>query len=190
MDPAETYLGEVNRALWGVDRRIRGEVLKELRAHIRDSASSRPVDVVLSEMDRPRTIGKHYREIYGFSKGFQILLTVGAFLLAIPSTPVLPLLAETISFPYLLAVFFVGFVALYLIAIGTVAGKLVGLYAGIAAVAARVVVSAVVASVGGGELIPDVGGLGVVVLISLLLVALGYMPGRAKEKWSGPRAEL
>ena len=190
MTPQDDYLDRVRRAMAGMEPTVRDDILRELRSHIAEStaANGGNVGTALSGLGSPSEVGRHYREIYGYGRAVRILFTAVAFLLAIPSIPVLAV-GEQGLFPFGLSLVFLVIVAAWVLWVSVAAGSRAGLIAGVAAFAARVIAfGAAAASQPGASVSP--GGIGLLLAASAMLVLLGWLPGTAKKVWSGPRAEL
>ena len=103
--------------------------------------------------------------------------------------PLAKLLLERLVFPYALSILFLIVAAVWIIWVSVAAGSQAGVLAGVAAMIARFATFGVVAAtLAGAEMSPS--GLGLLVVASVLLVLLGWIPGTAKKAWSAPRAEL
>ncbi len=108
MTTDDEYLGQVRRAMIGMAGPVRDDILRELRGHIAESAAANGgnVHASLEALGSPREVGRRYREIYGYGTAFKIVFAAVAFLLAIPSVPVLVVGPETV-FPFTLSIVFV-----------------------------------------------------------------------------------
>lgn len=190
MTSSEAYLTDVRRAMAGMDAAIREDVLRELRGHIAESAAANGgnLEASLSSLGNAREVGRHYREVYGYGKGYQVLFAAIAFLLAVPSVPIL-IVGTDFLFPFSLSLVFVVGAAMWILWVSVAAGSKAGTLAGVASLAARLVAFTAVAA-GQPGAITDVGGLGLLVAVSVLFVLLGAIPGTAKQVWSGPRTDL
>ena len=190
MTAPEEYLEQVRRAMAGMEPRVRDDVLRELRGHIAEStaANGGNVNESLTAVGSPAEVGRRYRELYGFGRLYKILLAAIAFLVAIPSVPVVAASPDTL-FPYALSILFLIVAVVWIIWVSVAAGSQAGVLAGVAAMIARFATFGVVAAtLAGAEMSPS--GLGLLVVASVLLVLLGWIPGTAKKAWSAPRAEL
>lgn len=190
MTPQDEYLDQVRRAMGGMEPSVRDDILRELRSHISESmaANGGNASASLTGIGSPAEVGRHYREVYGYGRLYKILFAALAFLLAIPSVPVLTIGTESL-FPYALSILGLIVVAGWILWVSVAAGSRAGLLAGVAAMVARFVGFGLAAATQPGA-VTSPGGLGLLVVISLMLVILGWIPGTAKKAWSGPRAEL
>ncbi len=190
MTPPDEYLNQVRRAMAGMEPAVRDDIVRELRSHVAESMAANGGNpaAAFAGLGSPGEVGRHYRAIYGYGRLYRTLFAVIAFLLAVPSIPVLVAGNERI-FPYGLSIVFLIVVAAWVLWVSVAAGSRAGLIAGIAAFAGRVLAFAIAASTQPGAVVTSEG---IVILIaaSLALVLLGWMPGTAKQMWSGPRAEL
>jgi hypothetical protein len=146
------------------------------------------VNASLAAVGSPEDVGRRYRELYGFGRWYKVLFAAIAFVLAIPSVPVLAGGPESVS-PYALSILFLIVVAAWILWVSVAAGSQIGVVAGIAAMISRFATfGVVVATLSGAETTPS--GLVLLVLASGMLVLLGWIPGTAKKAWSAPHAEL
>ena len=190
MTADDEYLGQVRRAMMGMSRPVRDDILRELRGHIAEStaANGGNVHASLGALGSPQEVGRHYREIYGYGTVYKAIFAAIALLLGIPSVPVLLVGTETV-FPFNLSLVFVIAAAAWILWVGVAAGPQAGILAGLAGMFGRLIAFGVVALSEPGAFTSS-GGISLLVAVSLLLVLLGWIPGTAKEAWSGPRAEL
>ena len=194
MTSADEYLADVRRSMAGMDPRVREDILMELRSHLTEASAANGGDVAaaITQMGSPARVGRGYRGVYGYGRGFQLLFATIAGGLAILTAPVLMGAQEAatgIAFfvPNLLAIPALVALVGWLLWVSVRAGSRAGLLAGIAAGTARVLVvlallmtSAVITS----------DGLAVLLVSSALLVLVGWLPGTAKQAWSRPGADL
>ena len=190
MTADDEYLGQVRRSMMGMARPVRDDILRELRGHIVESSAANGgnVHASLEALGSPRDVGRHYREIYGYGTAFKLMFAAIAFLLAIPSVPVLVIGSETV-FPFTLSIVFVVAAAAWILWVGVAAGTQAGIVAGLAGMVGRISAFGAVAFRESGA-ITSAGGLGLLVAVSVLFVLLGWIPGTAKKAWSSPRGEL
>src|SRR5467141_2255756 len=190
MTADDEYLGQVSRAMMGMAGPVRDDILRELRGHIVESSAANGgnVHASLEALGSPRDVGRHYREIYGYGTAFKLVFAAIAFLLAIPSVPVLVIGPETV-FPFTLSIVFVVAAAAWILWVGVAAGTQAGIVAGVAGMVGRISAFGAVAFRESGA-ITSAGGLGLLVAVSVLFVLLGWIPGTAKKAWSSPRGEL
>ena len=174
----------------GMSPTVRDDIVRELQVHIADStaANGGNVRASLVALGSPREVGRRYRDLYGYGTAFKALFAAIAFVLAIPSVPVLVAGPETL-FPLALSIVFVIAAAAWILWVSVAAGSRAGVLAGVAGLAGRLGGFAfATATQTGGMTSPE--GLGLLLAISGLFVLLGWIPGTAKKAWSGPRSEL
>lgn len=190
MTPQDEYLDRVRRAMAGMEPSVRDDIVRELRSHITESAMANGgnVGAALYALGSPAEVGRHYREVYGYSRTFQLVFAVLAFLLAIPSVPVLAVGAQGI-FPFYLSIVFLVITAAWILRVSVAAGSRTGLIAGAATFAARAVTFLVVSATEPGAQ-ATAEGVALLIAASAMLVLLGWLPGTAKQTWSRPRTEL
>jgi len=186
----DEYLDSVRRAMVGMARAVRDDILRELKGHIADStaANGGNFQASLVALESPREIGRRYRDLYGYGTAFKALFAAIAFLLAVPSVPVLVAGPETL-FPFALSIFFVIGAAAWILWVSVTAGSRAGIFAGIAGLAGRLTAFAIATVTQAGG-ITSPAGLGLLLAISVMFVLLGWIPGTAKKAWSRPRPEL
>jgi len=190
MTSAEAYLADVRRGMAGMDTSIRNDILRELQGHIAESAAANGgnLEASLTSLGTAREVGRHYREVYGYGKVYQVLFAAIAFLLAVPSVPIL-IVGTDFLFPFSLSLLFVLGAAIWILWVSVAAGSKVGMLAGVSGLAGRLLAFIAVAATQ-PTAFTDVGGLGLFLAVSILFVLLGAIPGTAKQAWSGPRTEL
>lgn len=187
----DSYLAEVRRRLTGMDAGMQKDILLELRSHLSDSvtANGGNLGAAVHALGEPVAVARRYRELYGYGASYRLLFYAVAAGIGFLTVPVLFAGDEGI-FPFFISTAFVAVEAVVLIWMSIGAGNRTGLLAGIAGVAGRFVGfgGAIVANRGGFEITPE--GLGAFLLVSLLFVAIGWIPGKAKQAWRRPGAEL
>lgn len=186
----DEYLAEVKGAMAGMERRVRDDILRELRSHLAESAAANGGDPAraIRSMGSPAQVGREYRRVYGYGRAFKAIFLVAAAACAVLSAPVLMVTADgpvpnPLSLPFL--VLLVG----WLLWVSAAAGSRVGLFAGLLAFATRVAVAGALALANPGATSPLLGG-AFFALSSVLLVLLGWLPGTAKQAWTKPGADL
>src|SRR5439155_438389 len=120
-------------ALLNKEEKYGFQILRELR----DRANGGNVHASLEALGSPRDVGRHYREIYGYGTAFKLMFAAIAFLLAIPSVPVLVIGSETV-FPFTLSIVFVVAAAAWILWVGVAAGTQAGIVAGLAGMGGRI----------------------------------------------------
>lgn len=195
MTSVDGYLADVARAMAGMDPRVRKDILEELRSHLADSAVANggDVDRAIGAMGPAARVGREYRALYGYSRGYRILFAIVATVLAAFTLPVLGGTTSAAGIPFylpnLLAFPLLILVVLWLLWISVQAGSRAGLGAGLGAFAARIVV-AIVLVLGPSAGIVTFDGLAILATSSALLVLVGWLPGTAKQVWSKPSGTL
>jgi len=190
MTPPDEYLEQVRRAMSGMEPRVRDDILLELRSHIVEStaANGGNVNASLAAVGSAEEVGRHYRELYGYGRAYKILFAAIAFVVALPSVPVLAVGTESL-FPYAFSIAFLVVAAVWILWVSVAAGSRAGILAGFTAMVSRFAAFGIAAvTLAGGETSPT--GLGLLIAVSVMLVLLGWIPGTAKRAWSAPRAEL
>ncbi len=184
MTPQDDYLERVRHTMAGMEGSLRDDILRELRSHIAESTAENGGNVAaaLSGLGAPADVGRHYREVYGYGRRFQALFAAIAFVLAIPSIPVLAV-GEQGLFPYALSLVFLVLAAAWILWVSVAAGSRTGTIAGIAAFFARGTAFAGVAASQAGAA-ATAGGLGLLLATSVVLILLGWLPGTAKAAFS------
>src|SRR5207244_2045024 len=116
------------------------------------------------------------RELYGFGRLYKVLFAIIAFVLAIPSVPVLTAGPESLS-PYALSILFLIVVAVWILWVSVAAGSQAGILAGVAAMISRFAAFGVVAATLAGAETSQVG----------LARALEFRPRRGPRLLRGAR---
>jgi len=188
MSGIEEYLRRVARGLAGMDPRVREDVLRELRAHLHDSAAETDEVRAVSVAEPPEALARRYKEMYGYGKAYQALFVALSAVLAVFTLPLFLFLGEgTLAIGVSLA--FLGILVAYLMWVAVAAGSTAGLRAGIAACATRFGALAALGAVA-GAVVEGAGGWVLFTATSLLLILLGWLPGRAREKWGRREVSL
>ncbi len=190
MTEVDEYLGQVRRSMVGMNARVRDDILKELESHVAESAAARGGDVrsALAELGPAPRVGRGYRQVYGFGAAFVILFAAVAFLLALPSSPILEV-SQEFPIPNALALPFLLALVAWILWVSVAAGSRAGLLAGIAAFAGRGLVETWLV-VTPPNPTPTLAGLILFLLAGVVLVLLGWLPGTAKKAWSKPSGDL
>lgn len=195
MTGVDEYLQQVRGAMAGMDPRVREDILAELRSHLADSAAANGGDVgrAIEAMGPAPRVGREYRAVYGYSVGFRGVFVLVAAVLAALTVPVLQGATSSLGNPYflpnLVALPFLVLLVGWLLWVSAQAGSRAGLYAGLAACLARIVV-VVALLLGPSNAVVTIDGAAVLALSSALLVLVGWLPGTAKKAWAGPTAQL
>ena len=181
MSAGDAYVERVSRKLAGMDRRVREDVLRELRSHVADAVATDGQSAIAS-MEAPEAVATRYRDLYGYGVAYRALFVALAATLAVLTVPVLlyagvgVLAALTASLVALLVL------VAYLMFVAVRAGSRTGAVAGLAAFAVRV--AAVLALEAPAlQVVRDPMGWATFLAVSVGLVAIGFLPGRAKERW-------
>ncbi|MGI0148162.1 MAG: HAAS signaling domain-containing protein [Thermoplasmata archaeon] len=184
------YLADVRRAMGGMAATVRNDILRELRGHIADSTATNGGDVTaaLVALGPAREVGHRYRELYGYGTSYKVLFAGIAFVLAVPSVPVLVVGTENL-FPFALSILFVIGCAAWILWVSIAAGSRAGVFAGVAGMVGRFAGFGFAAVTQAGA-VTTPGALGLFVAVSAMFVVLGWIPGTAKRVWSGPRPDL
>src|SRR2546425_2164226 len=190
MTPSEDYVGRVRRAMAGMEPAVRDDILRELRSHIAESTAANGGNVgsSLTALGTPEEVGRRYRELYGYGRGFKSLFAVMPVLLAFASLPALSVGSESL-FPFALSLVFLVIAAALVLWVSVAAGSRAGLLAGLRGMGSRFVAFGIAAGTLAGAQ-TSASGLVLLVVVSLALIVIGWIPGTAKKAWAGPRAEL
>lgn len=190
LDLIEQYLSKVDFHLIGMAKNVRKDIVAELKVHILDSVkelgglSEENVQSAISKMADPKEIAARYKQIYGYAQSFKILFAIGGFLLAILTLPVLPAFEGYIYIPMGISSFLLVLVIFYLIYVSIKAGKMVGLAVGIVSSLSRISYLLIMyITQKNTVVINSLESIVVFLLISLIMVLIGYLPGGTKEKW-------
>ena len=187
----DAYLTQVHRGLGGMDPVVRKDILLELRSHLTDSvgANGGNLSAAIQALGDPASVARRYRELYGYSSSYRVLFYAIAGIVAAFTVPVL-FVGEAGIFPFFVSAIFLSVEFIFLIWVSTAAGNRAGLLSGIVAVVGRLAGfgGAVAANRETFLITPE--GLAAFVLVSLLLIFVGWIPGKAKQAWRRPPPEL
>ena len=178
---ADEYLRRVARGMAGMDRGVRDDVLRELKSHLADAARERGEAQALASAESPETVAARYKEMYGYGRTYVAVFAAIAAALAVPTLPLL-LYGGSGLLAFAATLVFLSLLVAYLMAVAVKAGSTAGLVAGLAACVSRFASLAVLLAVGSAE-VRDASGWVLFTVVSVLLIAIGFLPGRAKEKW-------
>lgn len=180
MEEVERYLADMNKALFGMDKKTREGIVAELRSHISESlADGASSEETIKNLEHPRSLARRYKQIYGYGTLFNILFSMDAIILAIIAVPYFPYLGYE---PYYSLLF-----AFAIVSVGTAGlfcGKKVGLAVGIASTTARILSFATIYLLSDDLFLRTDDALAFVI-VSMIFIPVGYGIGRAKEKWPG-----
>ncbi len=89
MNSLDRYLGQVSRHLMGLSKKLRQDVLMELRSHIvsRTEVEGGDIDAVIEKMVNPRETARSYVQLYGYGLGIKVLASVVAAVMAFLTLP-------------------------------------------------------------------------------------------------------
>ena len=179
MTSADAYLERVARGMTGLDRRLREDVLKELRAHLADAVAA-DGEAAIASMDPPEAVAARYRDLYGYGATFRAIFVLAAALVAAFTLPIFVSSFGVLG-ALVVADVFLLVLAAYLILVGVRAGPQTGALAGIAAFVVRlaVVLAYEPAAI---HVIPDASGWVTFLVVSAALIAIGFLPGPVKER--------
>ena len=191
MMSVDAYLRQVQRGLGGMDPHVREDILKELRSHLADSLSANGgnVSAATDALGDPVSVARRYRELYGYSSSYRLLFYAVAGVVGILTVPVLVAVEESV-FPYFLSSIFVASEFVFLIWISVMAGNRAGLLAGVWGVLGRMAGLGTAIAANRGSFLITADGLGVFLLVCLLFLFVGWIPGKARQAWQRPGAEL
>ncbi len=182
MTAVDEYLRRVSRGLAGMDRRVREDVLRELRSHLTDAAREMDEVRALAAAESPEVVAARYKEMYGYGRPFQILFVAAAAILAVFTLPLLYFFGAGTTESFAVAIALLVALVGYLLWVAVIAGSRVGLLAGIAAAVARLVAVLALGAIA-DAVVATIGGWALFAISSGLLVFVGWIPGRARERW-------
>jgi len=187
----DAYLGEVRRHLAGMDPGVQRDVLRELRSHLADSVATNGGNegAAIAGLGDAVAVAGRYRELYGFGAAYRTLFAAVAGVLGFFTVPVL-FAGDVGMFPFLLSAVFLALGFLWLIWISVNAGNRAGLVAGVVALLARIGGFVVAYGTNQASAFVTVDGLALFLVVSALLVLVGWVPGKAKQAWRRPTMEL
>jgi hypothetical protein len=190
-DPmVEAYLRRLDRSLIFLKGRTRKGIMAEARDHLYqvlgEYGDPQPDQVhqILVGYGEPDVLAKEYKELYGYSAGFTFLLGFIGFFVAIFSIPFIfiPAGVSVLAFLLIMGMTFLA---------SWKAGKMSGVAVGLTAAIVRIIGVGILNGLAGmNDMITmDGGAMGMVVFSSILLVVIGYAPGRTVERWEARKQE-
>jgi len=191
MTSVDAYVEHVRHGLAGMDAGVRNDIVRELRSHLVDSAAATGGDVnaATASLGDAVVVARRYRELYGYGVAYRSVFAIVAGILGVFTVPVL-LGAEENIFPFFLSAIFLIVVAAFLIWVSVKAGNRAGLAAGAAGCIGRFAAFGIVFVSQRAEPLITPAGLALFAFVSLLLLVIGWVPGRAKRVWRNRGAEL
>ena len=192
MNGEEAYLKDVSSRLTGMDSRVKSDVIMELKAHIADliRANSGNISAVMMNLEPPADVAKRYKQLYGYGTPFKVLFILIAAALAVLTLPVLQIRGAEVMIPVLISLIFLSLLVVLLFLVALKAGRSVGLLSGLVACFTRLGVFGLLILAGGEDIILQGGGVGLLVVVSFLLILVGFIPGEAKARWTKPTGEI
>ena len=186
----EDYLRKLNGKLIFLKGKARQGVMAETRDHLYQMLSEYPdpepaeVQHVLAGYGDPSVLAREYKELYGYSVVVTFLMGFVTFFIALVSIPFIMIPGGLSGIAFLLVVGLT-FLASWKF------GKMSGVAVGLTAALVRILGVAILNGLAGTNemLVMDGEAMGAVVLSSLLLIVIGYAPGRSLEKWQVKKAE-
>ena len=191
MTDIEAYLGEVHRRLAGMDPKVQRDILRELRSHLGDSVAANGGNegAAIAGLGDPVAVARRYRELYGYGVSYRAVFSFIAGVLGFFTVPVLFAGNEGI-FPYFFSAVFLSIEFLFLIWVSVSAGNRAGLGTGVVGLSGRFAGFGVALGLNAGSSLVTWDGLALFLVVSGLIVLVGWVPGRAKQAWQRPGMEL
>ena len=180
-DQVDEYLTRVDMAMWGMDKEARKGIVSELGTHIEDSMADASTpeakEKVFTELEAPKTLARSYKAIYGYGRTFNILLIMDCIVMGIFSVPLL----YPENWEILASILFAGAVAEVGL-VGYMSGNKIGLTAGISSAVARILTFILIYILSDNYILRTDDALAFVI-VSMVLIIVGYGMGMAKERW-------
>lgn len=183
----ESYLASLDRKMFWVSRKVRKDVVKEIRSHLSERvASGESQGDVLMSFGSADAVAKEYLRIYGFGSGFTIAFGALALILSIFTVSgVVNVSPDYFGMDWVALVFLVLTILLVLFT-AYKGGRKAGVIAGAVGCVTRFIVLGILVST--GAVITQDGIFGVVgfVVISVMLPLIGYLSSmKPLEKETG-----
>ncbi len=176
----EDYLSELSFHLITVCKAKRSSIIAELRSHIIDKAQSfgklneENIVKAINELGSAREIAGKYKEIYGYSALWLGAFAIFSAFISVLTMPVLELISVIV-----LPLAFV-----YIIYVSLTAGAKSGLFIGTVCSVTRIVaLGALLKLYTTVYTIQSTGTLAGFLLVSVVMIVLGYLPGYYKQKY-------
>jgi hypothetical protein len=175
-DVVESYLAEIERKLFWMNRKTREDILREIRSHLSDriAAGESPGDVILS-FGPADTIAKEYLRIYGFGAGFVFVFGILAIVLSIFTVPGTVDIASDYSGMDWVSLVFLLMTILLVLFTAYKGGRKAGVIAGLLGCATRFVVLGLLVSTGSVVIRDSVLGALGFAFVSIMLPVIGYL---------------
>jgi len=192
MNGEEAYIKDVSSRLTGMDSNVKSDIVRELRAHIADlvTMNGGNVSAAMMNLEPPADVARRYKQLYGYGMPFKVAFIVLTGIVAVFTLPVIQIRGEEVTIPVMVSLIFLAIIVVILAFVGIKAGRLVGLMAGLTACFVRLGLFGVLYVAGGTGVVVESGGVALLVLVSILLVLIGYIPSEAKARWAGPKGEI
>lgn len=177
MTPIERYLRDLRlRILW-LPANVRRSILDEVRSHLTESARRwgggvMGMERAIFEFGDVAEVARSYREVYEYGLSFKVVSCLLSLFLGLLSLPFRELAGSVVL---LIAI-------LYLVYIGLLAGKRVGVICGISADAGRAGLFLYYAIAYSDFAIYTSAELVLFVISLIILPFIGYLAGKAKER--------
>lgn len=183
MNEIEHYLSKVRFHLIGMKRRIKDEIIAELRSHISEAEQSgqHSFQSLTQSFGRPKEVAQRYKEIYGYGPLFKTLFVIIGALLAIPTLPFFAVIPQAkLGIVSILAFLMV---LIYIIFVSLKAGKRIGVLVAFIAWLVPLFFTFLILRAH-PEAFTVGPGAGLEILLKLpTMLAIGYIPGKTKERW-------
>jgi hypothetical protein len=196
---AKDYILRFRKELRFMDSEVRDNIIQEIESHLYDKAESlgelNDDTFYRAAMDfgPPKELAKHYKELYGYSKWFILVLMLFGFVIALFTVPMsIPSLnSDLIAFNTIcigITTLITILVFIYIIYISMEFGKWPGMFVGFACMFGRIIMLAVLVGIlesqsGNLSVTADGGpclGFG---LVSIFMPIVGYIAGRTTFKF-------
>ena len=191
MTSIDGYLDEIRRGVRGMDPQIQRDILRELRSHLTESVAENGgnMSAAVAGLGDAAAVARRYRDLYGYGPAYRWLFAGIAGLLGIFTVPVLFAEDETV-FPFFLSAVFLALAFVFLMWTSLAAGNRAALIAGVVALIGRVAGFGVAVALNRGASLITTEGVALFALVCALLIVVAWIPGKARETWRRPPAEL
>ena len=183
----ESYLSTLDRKMFWMSRKVRKDIVKEVRSHLSERvASGESAGDVIMSFGSADAVAKEYLRIYGFGSGFMLAFSALVIILSIFTVSgVVNVSSDYFGMDWVALVFLVLTILLVLFA-AYKGGRKAGVIAGAVGCVARFISLGVLVSTGAVIVHDEAFGAVGFIVISVMLPIIGYLSSmKPLEKEAG-----
>jgi hypothetical protein len=194
----DKYITEFRKEMRFIAKSDKENIIKEIESHLYDKAESlgeisdNNFKIAIMDFGSAKEIAKHYKELYGYSKLFIIILMIIGFIVSLFTVPFsVPGISKELvalnNFCLAISTIFTILIFIYLIYVGKNFGKWPGTIVGFSCLISRVIMLSIIVGLGnaaGDVTVTADGGLCLGFgMVSLFMPIVGYLAGRTTFKF-------